>query len=485
MQIKKFEAYEVSHALRAIKKEMGPEAVILSTREIRKKGAVILRKPIIEVTAGVDLSETSFTPGEEKTPVFKEHLLEAARVQEKEGPSVFDALREIKTSIEDIRKEDLSKREKHSVNDTALREIKTSIEDIRKEDLSKREKTSANDTSLLEIKASIERIRREDLQKREKNSANDMALREIKASIEVIQNEGKAEQEIESGRIHETWLEMKVMLKALTELKQQEKTEKRLSALDNIFNELILNGVDAKVTKALFKLMQEKLSGKDDWKEAHVRGYLRQIIEGVINVTGPIAPVKDVSKAVMLIGPTGVGKTETLAKIAAEQIRQRRKVTLITLDSDRVGGVEKLMSYAKKIGAPVMVVGSGRELQHVVSHRRKGELILIDTPGRSHRNLMQLSNLKVLNTIGIPFETHLVLSSNTRESDMSDMIDRFSVLPIDSLLFTKMDETRTYGSLFTVMGRKKKPVSYFTTGQRVPEDLVLATPGHLAELVLQ
>ncbi len=484
MKIKKFESYEVSHALREIKREMGPEAVILSTREIRKKGAVILRRPIIEVTAAVDLSPTSQILGGEKTQAFEEHLVAATRTQDKEGPSVYEALSEIKASIEGIRKEDLLKREDLSDSDAALYEIKASIEGIRKEDLLKREDLSVSDAALHEIKASIEGIRKEDLLKREDLSVSDATLREIKSSLEVMQNADKSEQEDQSGKIHETWLEMKVMLKALTDLKQQEKASKEPSALDNIFNQLVLNGVDEKVTKSLFNLMKEKLNGEDLWKEEHVRRYLGQIMEGVIHVTGPIAPVEDVSKAVMLVGPTGVGKTETLAKIAAEQVRLRRKVTLMTLDSDRIGGVEKLVSYAKKVGAPVMVAGSENELHHAVSQRQKGELILIDTPGRSHRNLRQLSKLKALGEIGIPLETHLVLSSNTRESDMGDMVDQFSVIPIDSLLFTKMDETRTYGSLFTVLGRKKKPMSYFTSGQRVPEDIELATPRRLAELIL-
>ncbi|MFQ5579246.1 MAG: hypothetical protein ACE5FZ_01425 [Nitrospiria bacterium] len=512
MRIKKFEAYEVSQALREIKQEMGEEAVILSTREVRKKGAVILRRPLIEVTAAVDLTTTSQKTDIENRPVFEEHLAEAARIQELEGPSVFDALRDIKASIEVIRKEDLSKNENKTTNDEALREIKTSIEKIRnedllnlenktasdealkeikasieklqKEDLLKQESKLANEEALREIKASIEVIRKEDLLKREDLSGNDEALREIKASLETMQGDIKSEQEQESGKIHETWMEMKVMLKALTDLKQQEEVSVEPSALDKMFNQLVSNGIDEKVTKALFKLMQDKLNGKALWEEEHVRGYLRQIMEGVINVSGPIGPTGELSKAVMLVGPTGVGKTDTLAKIAAEQIRLRRKVTMVTLDSNRVGGIEKLMSYAKKVGAPVMVVGSGNELKHVVSERRKGELILIDTPGRSHRNLRELSSLKALSAIGVPLETHLVLSSNTRETDMSDMIDRFSVIPINSLLFTKMDETRTYGSLFTVMGRKKKPVSYFTSGQRVPEDIEAATSSRLAELVL-
>lgn len=428
MQIKKFEAYEVSRALRAIKEEMGPDAVILSTREVRKKGAVILNRPIIEVTAAVDRSTPSGTFEEKNAHKFEEHLEAAARSQESEDRPVYEELRAIKASIEEIRKEDRLKQEN--------------------------------------------------------KSGHGEALRGIQASLEGIQTESRHQQENKSEKIHETWLEMKVMLKALTDLKRQEEASKAPSALDKIFNQLISNGVDTKVTEALFKMMREKLPGEDLWKEDHVRCYLRQIIEGTINVTGPIPPVGDVSKAVMLVGPTGVGKTETIAKLAAEQIRKKRKVTLITLDGDRVGGVEKLMSYAKKIGVPVMVVGSGDALGNVVSQRRKGELILVDTPGRSHRNLHQLSHLNALNSIGIPFETHLVLSSNTRGTDMSDMIDRFSVVPIDSLLFTKMDETRTYGPLFTVMGRKKKPASYFTMGQRVPEDIEVANPKRLAELVL-
>jgi flagellar biosynthesis protein FlhF len=252
--------------------------------------------------------------------------------------------------------------------------------------------------------------------------------------------------------------------------------------LASIFHRLVANGVDQTIASDLLQTMKRKLGPEDLWKEDFVENYLKEMIKGMAQAAVAMERPKKGGKVVALIGPTGVGKTTTVAKLAAHHFRKKGKVTLATLDTYRVGAVEQLKIYAKMIGAPLAV--SEGPLREAVLRRQEGELILIDTAGRSHLNAADLEDLSVLGRIDAPVETHLVLSSNTRERDLEEIIDRFSAVPIHYFLFTKTDETRNHGSLLTAMRKKGKPLSYLTTGQRVPEDIEIATPKRIADLVL-
>lgn len=407
MQIRKYEVFEIADALKAIKKELGPDAVILSTREIRKEGFGLLSRTLIEVTAAVDPpspmqqkkgagaggrgSEKEASKGVEG---FDDLLQEAGRA-ERVDPAIGSVLEE-------------------------LRAVKESMEALRKSNLGMREELSG-------LKGRF-------------------VFPFPQSPIRGPQSEG----------LHPT--------------------------LASILQRLVSNGVDQTVASDLLQMMKRKLGPDELWKEDFVENYLKEMIKSMVQASVALERPKPGGRVVALIGPTGVGKTTTVAKLAAHQFRKKGKVTMATLDTYRVGAVEQLKIYAKIIGAPVVV--SESRLREVVSNRQEGELVLIDTAGRSHLNSSQVEELHALTRIGTPVETHLVLSSNTRGRDLDEIIDRFSAVPIHYLLFTKTDETRNYGTLLTAMRKKGKPLSYLTTGQRVPEDIEVATPKRIADLVL-
>ena len=211
-------------------------------------------------------------------------------------------------------------------------------------------------------------------------------------------------------------------------------------------------------------------------------GYLRWKLMEAVEVTGPeLAGTKIWS----FIGPTGVGKTTTLAKIAAHfSLRFSKKISLITIDTYRIGAVEQLKTYARILRLPLEIAPGREELQEILRRNSHQDLVLIDTAGRNPHQPGQLEELKDFLTVDPRVENNLVLSATTKDFDLAQIVQGFSLLPIRSYIFTKIDETEEYTSLFNQLLRYKRPLSYLTNGQRVPEDIELATKGKVASLVL-
>ncbi len=206
---------------------------------------------------------------------------------------------------------------------------------------------------------------------------------------------------------------------------------------------------------------------------------------GLVAMSGPIQIVRDRRKVVAFIGPTGVGKTTTIAKIAASfALFEKARVALVTADTYRIAAIEQMKSYAEIIGIPCEVVHSPRDMEHTMSELVDYELVLIDTAGRSPNNLTRMYELKNMIDAAMPEEIHLVLSSTTRRRDLDNLIDRFEVVGFDRVILTKLDESMTFGSAFNIHAKCARPFSYFTNGQGVPEDIETATQAGVAEMIL-
>ncbi len=178
------------------------------------------------------------------------------------------------------------------------------------------------------------------------------------------------------------------------------------------------------------------------------------------------------------VGPTGVGKTTTLAKLAAHfSLKEAKKVSLVTVDTYRIGAVDQLKTYGRLLGLPVRVVGHPEELKPLVEGLEEDELALIDTAGSSPQNREMLQELKDFLTVSPVIGSHLVVSATTKERDLGRIIDRFGCLPLESYVCTKLDETEVLMPLFNQLVPQRRPLSYLTCGQRVPEDLEPATKG--------
>ena len=188
-----------------------------------------------------------------------------------------------------------------------------------------------------------------------------------------------------------------------------------------------------------------------------------------------------------LLGTTGVGKTTTLAKIAAKFVLEHQvTAALITADTYRISAVEQLRTYSDILGLPLEIVYTPAELSKAIMKHRSKDLILIDTAGRSQYNAQQLRELRDLLSINQRIEKHLVLSVTTKQSDARDIIEKFSICEPDKVIFTKSDETNSIGLIMNVLVKQQRlGLSYLTNGQSVPDDIIAATPESLANLILR
>jgi flagellar biosynthesis protein FlhF len=190
-------------------------------------------------------------------------------------------------------------------------------------------------------------------------------------------------------------------------------------------------------------------------------------------------------KIYSFIGPTGVGKTTTLAKLAAlNAVKQGKKVALMTLDTFRVGAVAQLEAYARIMGIPLNVLMSPSEFQEALRLHSDCDFIFIDTAGRSPNENQDIIQLKNFFTVPDVMHHYLVLSATTEYQNLIDADRRFADLPFRSYIFTKLDEAQDASSMVNFLISRQKPVSYFTTGQQVPDDIESVSRKKLASMIL-
>lgn len=189
-------------------------------------------------------------------------------------------------------------------------------------------------------------------------------------------------------------------------------------------------------------------------------------------------------RKILFAGPTGVGKTTTIAKIAATQsLWGNKKVVLMTADTYRIAAVEQLRTYAKILGIPIEIIADQKDMAGTLKKYREADLILMDTAGRSHYDDGRIGELRSLYEAFSPDAVHLVMAANIKYRDMLNVIDRMGVVPLSALLFTKLDETSTYGTILNVMRDFGLPASFFTIGQNVPNDIEVARGERFVDLL--
>ncbi|ESU33028.1 hypothetical protein G3A_08270 [Bacillus sp. 17376] len=190
-------------------------------------------------------------------------------------------------------------------------------------------------------------------------------------------------------------------------------------------------------------------------------------------------------KFVNVIGPTGVGKTTTLAKVAAECVlKHQKKVAFITTDTYRIAAIEQLKTYAKILDVPIEVCYNLDDFKAATDKFSDYDLVFIDTAGRNFRNQKYVNDLKNVIDFGKNMETYLVLALTAKQKDMEDIRKQFSLIHIDQFIFTKLDETAVYGSMLNMAIKFSTGIAYLTNGQDVPDDLIEANPEMIANTIL-
>lgn len=243
------------------------------------------------------------------------------------------------------------------------------------------------------------------------------------------------------------------------------------------------------VTEKIIQDMIAKLNGTEilaPRNSVKAANALEKYIRKAIRVANGITLYSSKPKVVALIGPTGVGKTTTLAKIAAKFVlEQGARVALITADTYRISAVEQLKTYSDILGLPLEIVYNPEALRKAIEKHKDKQLILIDTAGRSQYNEYQMKELSGLLSIDADIEKHLVMSATTKTSDGVELLENFSICQPDRVIFTKVDETGTHGIILNILHRRKVALSYITNGQSVPDDIEPASVERLAELLLR
>ncbi len=278
--------------------------------------------------------------------------------------------------------------------------------------------------------------------------------------------------------------ELHMLAEQFRERSHHTPTPQLADAMFQAYTDMIESDIEEHIAQQLI----ERLQRQTTWDLANptvVKDELVRMLDGELNTSGPIEAAAGQGKVVALVGPTGVGKTTTIAKLAANyRLRENKRVGLITVDTYRIAAVEQLRTYADIIDLPMEIVSTPREMREAIACMSDLDLILMDTAGRSPRDEVKIQELKSMLTEAEPDEVHLVLSAVGGARSLKATAERFATVGTTSLLLTKIDEATAYGNLLSVTRSSGLPIGYLTDGQNVPDDIRVAQSRELAEMIL-
>ena len=250
------------------------------------------------------------------------------------------------------------------------------------------------------------------------------------------------------------------------------------------------SGMDQDHLDQIMQLTLEHMPSKMRESSETVKRYFQVLLRKMVPVRLGSSPKNGAKKVIMLVGPTGVGKTTSIAKLAARfsyLLEKKYKVGLVVLDTYRIGAVEQLMQYARMMKLGIETVVDPPEFSNALNALRYSDYILIDTMGSSPYDKGKIEKIYEClraNDTEYSVDVVLVMPSSIKYEDLKATYDNFAPLGIDTMMFTKLDETRGFGNIFSLVYETKVPVSYFSVGQEVPEDLVVATSDFLVDCLL-
>lgn len=428
MVIRKFIATTEEEATKLAKEELGEDVVIMNVKQVSAKGIMkFFRKPSVELTAAID----DIRPAEEK----EKDLPDFSKLQEaiKETNAVLEAEEKRKAEAEKEKKEDKKQEEKKESN------------------VSKHVKNN---------------ILPDDNEKEIKSEKQDMALEERLSNLQDL-------------------LEKQMQVSKEEKEEKEEKNNTNQLYFDLIREKLLDNEVESTYVDQILEDITDH-SGKTGNLDSILAGVYQKI---VLKIGQPhlIDINTNKTKYIFFVGPTGVGKTTTIAKIASTlKLTRKTKVALITSDTYRIAAVEQLRTYANILGIPLQVVYSEEDMLKAIDELREYDLVFVDTAGRSHNNKEQREDIqKLLDTVEeANRDVFLVLSATTKYKDLVKISQIYSEITKYSLIFTKLDETDTIGNIFNIHMLTGAPLSYTTYGQNVPDDIGKIDAQNIAKQLL-
>lgn len=333
----------------------------------------------------------------------------------------------------------------------------------------KLEVIAAAETMPIEKKRSIETV-----------NAESQSLENERAEARVV-----IDSEDSPSKEDEYLIELMNELKSLKQFMFQaidgEQLPETLKSLNQKFTE---QGITAEIKSELLAKLMLELEKNPNYSAEKIQAVARKEIIKLIN-SYKKRPSRRKTDIICFIGPTGVGKTTTIAKIAADfLLSEEKKVGLITSDTYRIAAVEQLKTYAGILNIPIRVVESSAELTAAVDDLSDCDIILMDTAGRNYQQKQYIDNLKLMLPEQKKIQINLVLSLTSKYEDMKKIIDNFKTIAMDQLILTKQDETSSSGAILNLIYHYSIPICYITNGQNVPDDILTVTPNLIADFVL-
>jgi len=280
--------------------------------------------------------------------------------------------------------------------------------------------------------------------------------------------------------------EVRDMRKMVEKLLIHDPGQRLPESLQAVRNRLLEQEVEEELSAEIIRQLMEAAEPGHDMSVEEALRFSQEKIAAMMKPSIPstIGLGPEVRYA-FFFGPTGVGKTTTIAKLAANSmLKERRKIGFITADTYRMAAVEQLKTYANILNVPLEVVFSPQEMVQAMEKLRDRDLIFVDTAGRNFRNQEYVKGIRELVQYGNNSINYLVLSLTSKYKDMKAILENFAEVPVGQVIFTKADETKSYGSILNVSRRTGLALSYITTGQNVPDDIMEATPALVSSMIM-